>query len=71
MTKWGVSNSGYYDRISTRKYLGLPFMIGVDHVDCFKHLIERIQKIVSGWKERTLYYGGKEALTKAVAQAIP
>lgn len=24
------------------KYLGLPSMIGVDCVDCFKHLIERI-----------------------------
>ena len=53
------------------KYLGLPSMIGVDRVDCFKHLIERIQKLVNGWKERTLSYGGKEALIKAVAQAIP
>ena len=53
------------------KYLGLPSMIGVDRVDCFKHLIERIQKIVNGWKERTLSYGGKEVLIKAVAQAIP
>ena len=53
------------------KYLGLPAMIGVDKVNCFKHLIERIQKMVNGWKERTLSYGGKEALIKAVAQAIP
>lgn len=36
------------------KYVGLPSMIGVDRVDCFKHLIERIQKLVNGWKERTL-----------------
>ena len=53
------------------KYLGLSSMIGVDRVDCFKHLIERIQKLVNGWKERTLSYGGKEALIKTVAQAIP
>ena len=53
------------------KYLGLPSMIGVDRVNCFKHLIERIQKLVNGWKERTLSFGGKEALLKAVAQAIP
>ena len=49
------------------KYLGLPSMIGVDRVDCFKHIIERIQKMINGWKERTLSYGGKEALVKAVA----
>ena len=53
------------------KYLGLPSMIVVDRVDCFKHLIERIQKSVNGWKERTLSYGGKEALIKVLAQAIP
>jgi hypothetical protein len=53
------------------KYLGLPSMIAVDRVDCFKHLIETIQKIGNGWKERTLSYGGKEALIKAMAQAIP
>ena len=53
------------------KYLGLPSMIGVDKVTCFKHLIERIKMLVNGWKERTLSFGGKEALIKAVAQAIP
>ena len=46
-------------------------MIRVDRVDCFKHIIERIQKMINGWMERTLSYGGKEALFKAVAQAIP
>ena len=53
------------------KYLGLPSMIGVDRVNCFKHLIERIQKLMNGWKEITLSFGGKEALLKEVAQAIP
>ena len=46
-------------------------MIGVDRTDCFLHLIERIQKLINGWKERTLSFGGKEALIKVVAQAIP
>ena len=53
------------------KYLGLPFMIGMDRTDCFKHLIERIAKLVNGWKERLLSLGGKESLLKAVAQSIP
>lgn len=35
----------------SNKYLGLSSMIGVNLVDCFKHLIERIQKLVNGWKE--------------------
>src|ERR1041385_8172615 len=46
------------------KYLGLPAMLGVDKVDCFKHLVERILKLVTDWKERTLSYGGKEVLIK-------
>ena len=33
------------------KYLGLPSMIGVDKVTCFKHLTERIKMLVNGWKE--------------------
>jgi hypothetical protein len=32
--------------------------------------VERILKIISGWKEKILSMGGKEAL-QAVAQAIP
>ena len=55
----------------SNKYLALPSMIGVDRVDCFKHLIERIQKLVNGWKERTFSYGGMDALIKVMAQAIP
>ena len=55
----------------SEKYLGLPSMIGVDKVTCFEHIIERFQIMINGWKERTLSFGGKEALIKAVAQAIP
>ena len=55
----------------SNKYLGFPSMIGVDRMDCFLHLIERIRKMVNGWKERTLSFGGKEVLIKAVAQAFP
>ena len=50
----------------SEKYLGLPSKIAVDRTDCFLHLIERIHKMVNGWKEWTLYFGGKEALIEAV-----
>ena len=53
------------------KYLGLPANVGVDKTDCFKFLIERIVKKISGWKEKLLSAGGKEILLKAVIQAIP
>ena len=53
------------------KYLGLPANVGADKSDCFKFLIERIVKKISGWKEKLLSAGGKEILLKAVIQAIP
>jgi hypothetical protein len=52
------------------RYLGLPSIVGADRTDCFKYLVERVQKIISGWKEKTLSMRGKEVLLKAVAQAI-
>ena len=53
------------------KYLGLPAHVGADKSDCFKFLIERIVKKISGWKEKLLSAGGKEILLKIVIQAIP
>ena len=53
------------------KYLGLPANVSVGKTDCFKFLIERIVKKISGWKEKLLSVGGKEILLKAVIQAIP
>jgi hypothetical protein len=53
------------------KYLGLPPLIGVDRSDCFQHLIDRVYKLLSGWKMKNLSFGGKEVLIKAVIQAIP
>jgi hypothetical protein len=55
----------------TDKYLGLPPLVGVDRSDCFQHIIDRIIKILSGWKEKNMSFGGKEVLLKAVIQAIP
>jgi hypothetical protein len=53
------------------KYLGLTAMVGVDISGCFKYLVEIVQAIICGWKEKLLSTGGKELLIKAVAQAIP
>jgi hypothetical protein len=55
----------------TDKYLGLPPLVGIDRSDCFQHLIDKVCKILSGWKEKNMSFGGKEALIKSVIQAIP
>jgi hypothetical protein len=54
----------------TDKYLGLPLLVGVSHSDCFQHLVEKIIKLLIGWKEKNMSFGGKEALLKAVIQVI-
>jgi hypothetical protein len=51
--------------------LELPPIIGVDKIDCFMHLIDRICNRLKGFKEKLLSYGGNEVLLKASAQAIP
>jgi hypothetical protein len=49
------------------KYLGLPSIVGADRSDHFKYLVERIIKLINGWKNKTLSMAGKETLLKAVA----
>jgi hypothetical protein len=46
-------------------------LVGLDRSDCFQYIIDRIYKLLSGWKEKNMSFGGKEALLKAVIQAIP
>ena len=43
----------------TDKYLDLPPLVGVDRSYCFQHLIDRVCKLLSGWKEKMLSFGGK------------
>jgi len=57
--------------IRYKKYLGLPSIIGKSRVDIFAEVKERVEKKLSGWKEKMLFVGGHEILIKAVAQAIP
>jgi hypothetical protein len=55
---------------NSNKYLGLPSIVGADRSDYFKYLVERILKLINGWKNKTLFMAGKEVLLKAVAQAM-
>jgi len=43
------------------KYLGLPAMVGADRSDCFRHLIDRVNSRINGWKEKLLSLGGKKS----------
>ena len=54
-----------------KKYLGLPSIIGNSKVEIFVEIKERVERKLSGWKEKMLSMGGREVLIKAIAQAIP
>ncbi|KAJ0097104.1 hypothetical protein Patl1_28743 [Pistacia atlantica] len=62
----GVKSSHPYDR-----YLGLPTLIGRNRTRGFKHILERVRGKLSNWKMKYLSQAGKEALFKAVIQALP
>lgn len=36
------------------KYLGLPALVGADPSGCFRHLIDRVNSRINGWKEKLL-----------------
>ena len=57
--------------IMSDKYFGLRPIVGVDRMDCFQHLIDRVLSRIRGWKKKLLSIKGKEILLKAVVQAIP
>ena len=52
-------------------YLGMRTEIARAATSSFKFLPDRVWKSVSGWPARPLSRAGKEALIKAVCQAIP
>lgn len=53
------------------RYLGLPAIVGRSKKKAFTYLVKRVEKVITGWKNKMLSKGGKEVLLKAVAQAIP
>ena len=40
------------------KYLGLPLIIGKSKVEIFAEIKEKVEKKLSGWKEKILSVGG-------------
>jgi len=50
------------------KYLSLLVMVGADQSD--RHLIDRVNSRINGWKEKLPSFGGKEILIKSIAQAV-
>ena len=49
------------------KYLGLSALVGAYRSDCFRHLIDRVNSRINGWKKKLLSMGGKEILIKSIA----
>lgn len=56
---------------NSKKYLGLPNMIGKRKKASFLGLKDRTKKRIDNWSTRSLSLGGKEVFIKAVLQAIP
>uniref|UniRef100_A0A8I7BB66 Reverse transcriptase domain-containing protein n=1 Tax=Hordeum vulgare subsp. vulgare TaxID=112509 RepID=A0A8I7BB66_HORVV len=55
----------------SEKYLGLPVHVGRSRKQAFKYIKRNMCGRVNGWQEKLLAKESKEALVKAVGQAIP
>jgi hypothetical protein len=66
MDKLGVHNEALQE-----KYLGMPTEVGRAPIGTFAFLPDRAWKRMNIWSDRPLSRSGKEALLKAVIQAIP
>ncbi|XP_004301440.1 PREDICTED: putative ribonuclease H protein At1g65750-like [Fragaria vesca subsp. vesca] len=53
------------------KYLGLPTLWGRSKKEAVGYIVDRVQRKLVGWKQRSLSWAGKEILIKSVATAIP
>jgi ribonuclease HI len=66
MESLGISKEALNER-----YLGMPIHVGKSRTKTFRHIKDRVWKLIQGWMEKLLSRAGKEILIKAVAQAIP
>ena len=55
----------------SKKYLGLPSLIGRSKKQVFIEIKARMGKKMSSQKEKLLFIGGREILIKAMVQAVP
>lgn len=53
------------------KYLGVPILYSRANKDHFKHIIERVQNKLAGWKANTLMLAGRATLIQASSATIP
>lgn len=53
------------------KYLGVPLLHKRASKDHFKHIIEKVQCKLSGWKSNTLMLAGRATLIQATTSTIP
>ncbi|KAL6128930.1 hypothetical protein ACLB2K_072283 [Fragaria x ananassa] len=53
------------------KYLGLPTLWGRSKREALGYIVDRVQRKLVGWKQRSLSWADKEILIKSVATAIP
>ncbi|WZY89335.1 hypothetical protein YC2023_046070 [Brassica napus] len=62
----GIHNEG-----GIGKYLGLPEQFGSKKGEMFAYIVDKVKKVVHGWKQKHLTHGGKEVLLKSIALAMP
>ena len=66
LQKFNISTMAY-----SKKYLGLPTMIGRSKNGAMQQIKDRIWKRIKYWKEKLISRGDKKILIKVVALAIP
>jgi hypothetical protein len=59
------------NEVLQESYLGMPIGVGRSPTGSFKLILDRAWKCMNGWSDRPMSRAGKEALLKAVIQAIP
>jgi hypothetical protein len=62
---------GVLNEVLRDTYLGMPTAVGRSPTGSFKPILDRAWKCMNGWSDRPMSRAGKEALLKAVIQAIP